>query len=228
LKAFTELSPKISPATSSSSSKIDWGAEDKSLTCTVDGAPSVWMPIIKATFYVVNVIGISIHNKPIELPNGARRLDGIVDSCTTLVYLPKLVLSRITDSIINSGVLAAAGMTSNDINDFLFQHYGYALVIFILKFSYTGLILCRFQNLDYSLLPNISFSIAGFSGEIVVLTLSPYAYIQGDGSGYFYFPLAEGSDFEVTFGAAFHDSFYILIDRANLRLGFGPGCDCNT
>jgi hypothetical protein len=77
-------------------------------------------------------------------------------------------------------------------------------------------------------LPTIKFSVEGFRvGEIVNITLKGSNYMQGDGNGYTYFAVQPSND-NVIFGAVVHNVFYIVMDRENQKVGFGPGCDCET
>ena len=131
-----------SPATSKSSSIIDWGAEDKTLTCTSNGEPLAWVKVIEKSYYVVNVTGMAIGSKSIALPVGSwqtGKYKSIIDSCTTLMYLPQTIISQITGAILLSGALAKAGLNDLRSNQFLYETYGFNMVFwssFSIDYSY--------------------------------------------------------------------------------------------
>ena len=78
-------------------------------------------------------------------------------------------------------------------------------------------------------MPNITFDIQSTaSGSFVRLTLTPENYIQRDSSGYLFFPVVASSIPRVIFGGVIFDTFYVVMDRDNHRVGFGAGCDCQT
>ena len=81
-------------------------------------------------------------------------------------------------------------------------------------------------QLDYSILPNLVITLRDTTGENLKLVMTARDYIQGDGSGHIKFLVQKNADHKVTLGAPVFDTFYIVLDRANKRVGFGPGCDC--
>ncbi|KAI9355682.1 aspartic peptidase domain-containing protein, partial [Zopfochytrium polystomum] len=197
------------PATSDSPSVIDWGNEEKNLTCTQNGAPLGWAAVGSKSYYNLNVKSVAVAGKDITLPTDWQTSDtSIIDSCTTLLLLPSAVFDVFVAKIKATGELQAAGLSSTDVDDFLYSQAGLPM------------------DVNYSKLPEISFSLDGLNGEIITLILTGRGYIQGDGTGYFYFPVASQDTSNVVFGSIIYDSFYVVMDRGNGRVGFGPGCDC--
>jgi hypothetical protein len=66
------------------------------------------------------------------------------------------------------------------------------------------------------------------NGGTVNVTMTPQNYIQADGKGNIYFAVQPQDTLAVVMGAMMFDTFYIVLDRSNHRIGFGPGCDCET
>ncbi|TPX55084.1 hypothetical protein CcCBS67573_g09514 [Chytriomyces confervae] len=203
------------PATSKSKSYLDFGATDDSLTCTSTNQPLGWVQVTSKTYYVVNVLKVGVDGGEVALPSDWQSdydRGSIVDSCTTLLILPKGVFDAFVAAIKKSGVLAKAGMSAAFQNAFLYQ--------------YTGMS-SRYFNLDFASLPKISFVLQKADGTgTVTLTMSGFNYIQGDGQGYFYFPVSRSASTSIIFGATLFQAYYIVFDRAGGRIGFGPGCDC--
>ncbi|KAJ3300643.1 Beta-secretase 2 [Blyttiomyces sp. JEL0837] len=135
----------------------------------------------------------------------------IVDSCTTELILPTKVFSKLTAAISNSGVFSK--VPSNQLKDFLYNAAG---------------VQASYMPDDWSKLPTLAFTLEGFNGEQIKITMSGENYIQGDGTGWYYFPVSTQSNNNVILGAVVYDSFYVSMDRANQRIGFAPGCDCHT
>ncbi|KAJ3110254.1 Beta-secretase 2 [Physocladia obscura] len=203
------------PLTSTSNSFADFGADDRSLTCVNDSTtPIGWVKITSESYYVVNVVAIFVGGSQLVLDgNWQSDFDGgsIVDSCTTLLSLPASIYNSFVSEIIASGALQAAG-----IND---------AMITALLYDLNGLYATYFP-VNYSALPKISFVLEGFDGGLIELTLSGYNYMQGDGVGYFFFPVSSSTSSSIIFGGTIFQEYYIVFDRTNARVGFGPGCDC--
>ncbi|KAJ3239693.1 Beta-secretase 2, partial [Chytriomyces hyalinus] len=195
------------PATSKSKSYLDFGATDDSLTCISTNQPLGWVQVTSKTYYVVNVLKVGVDGGEVGLPSDWQSdydRGSIVDSCTTLLILPKGVFDAFVAAIKKSGVLAKAGMSAAFQNAFLYQ--------------YTGMS-SRYFNLDFASLPKISFVLQKADGAgTVTLTMSGFNYIQGDGQG--------DASTSIIFGATLFQAYYIVFDRAGGRIGFGPGCDC--
>ncbi|KAJ1555541.1 Beta-secretase 2 [Cladochytrium tenue] len=199
------------PATTSTPSVISWGAStSSSLTCSSD--TQAWVPLTGSTYFSVNVVGMAVAGSGVSLPSSGwqpTNSPSIVDSCTTLLLLPDFALSALAAAIKSSGVLNKAGLSSLNVDKFLYGGYGYRM------------------NIDFSSLPEISFDLQGSGSSVVSLTLTGGSYIQGDGRGYFYFAVGSIQTQNVIFGGITFDTFYVVLDRANRRVGFSPGCDCD-
>ncbi|KAI8617275.1 aspartic peptidase domain-containing protein [Chytriomyces sp. MP71] len=201
------------PATTSTRSYLEFGATDSSLTC--GGGDLQWVAITSASYYVVNVVAVYVGGTQVSLPNNWQSdYEGgsIVDSCTTLLLLPTAIFNTFANAILSSGALSKAGMSSSIQNAFLYQYVGVSTAYF---------------KINYAALPTFSITMQGAtSGGTVTLTLSGYNYIQGDGHGYVYFPVASTSSSSIILGGTIFQEYYIVFDRSGARVGFGPGCDC--
>jgi hypothetical protein len=239
------------PANSKGLSLIDWGAEDSSLTCANGSNESAWAKVVTSYHFAVNVLnirGISLEKRNVLLINvwkvGSTDLlvpkdrswqDGInsqsiVDSCTTLLFIPKYAHDFLMNSILNSGVLQQAGLSRGAINNFLYSLYGISDVcqsLFVLNYALTSFLIkiqIVYQKLILYNLPNISFTLEGNeNGQFINLTLTPQNYIQSNGFGYNFLIVRPG-ELKVIFGAVVHDVLYIVYDRGNSRIGVSILC----
>ncbi|KAI9324790.1 aspartic peptidase domain-containing protein [Zopfochytrium polystomum] len=214
------------PATSSTGSYVDWGAQATDLaTCktSTDEIPGVlgWAKVVDSTHYSVDVRAITITTSAgvatsVALPSGwqsgGANGHSIVDSCTTVLVLPSAAQQALVQAVKSSGAFANSGLSAAGIDSFLTNLQAVSGV----------------TNIDYSLLPSITFTLTGASSGTVDVTLTGKNYIQGNGGGWLFFVVQPTSDTKVVLGAVVYDSFYIVMDRANARVGFGLGCDCNT
>ncbi|KAJ3205312.1 ATPdependent RNA helicase [Entophlyctis luteolus] len=202
------------PATSSSVSYADFGGTDSSLSCASDSNPIGWAKVTSNTYYVVNVQGVRVGSKQLPLdPNWQTDYNGgsIVDSCTTLLTLPSSIFNSFVTEIKQSKALQSAGI-SND-------------MMTALLFNFNGLYSAYFP-VNFTALPTLSFILESSDGGSIQLSLSGYNYMQGDGQGYFYFPVTSSTSSSIVFGGAIFQEFYVVFDRTMNRVGFGPGCDC--
>ncbi|ORY45128.1 acid protease [Rhizoclosmatium globosum] len=199
-------------ATSTSPSFVDFGNQNDALSCITNQSPLGWATIIAESYYVVDVVGVAVSGIPVAIPPVWQQDYGgsIVDSCTTLLVLPSAIYTAFTTAIVNSNVLQNAGMSNAMVNSFVF--------------GFTGIYAAYFP-INFAALPTISFTLDSPTTGTITLTLSGYNYIQPDGSGYLFFPIGTGGS-SIMFGGVFFEEYYIVFDRMNKRIGFGPGCDC--
>ncbi|KAI9355675.1 aspartic peptidase domain-containing protein [Zopfochytrium polystomum] len=215
------------PATSTSTSYVDWGAEEPDLAaCKKSTDPKTdvpgilgWAAVVDAAHYAVDVRAISLTTAgataSVALPahwQEGLNSDSIVDSCTTILYLPTVAQQALVKAVKASGALKDAGLNAKGVTGFLEELAGVPAQ----------------TKIDYTLLPKLTFTLAGYPSGVVNVTLTGKNYIQGDGNGWLYFVVQPSSVPRVILGAVVYDSFYIVMDRANKRVGFGLGCDCNS
>ncbi|KAI8840526.1 aspartic peptidase domain-containing protein [Chytridium lagenaria] len=216
------------PASSNSTSYIDWGAEDPTLTCPIfsptqtttssfTSIPSplysepnlAWAKVTQKVHHTVSVTKVSIDGK--EITNERFQADAVVDSCTTLLLMPTFIVNALVNAVNASNVLQDAGVSEYAGRRFLTDLYSLSMS------KYT---------LNFTRLPSFSLHLPSTAG-IIQLTLQGSDYIQSDGQGRYYFPIQPSrSDRSMTLGSAFFDVFYVVLDREKGRVGFGPGCDC--
>jgi hypothetical protein len=82
--------------------------------------------------------------------------------------------------------------------------------------------------INYAKLPNLTISMQDTTNGTVNITLNANNYIKGDGRGNIYFAIQPQETLSVVMGATLFDTFYIVLDRGNNKVGFGPGCECQT
>jgi hypothetical protein len=113
------------PADSLNTSLISWGEDDRSLTC---GGYVGWAKVVDPTHYTVNVVGIAVNGTWLNLPTQGWQEGlnnhSIVDSCTTLVYVPQFVHDELMAAVSRSGVFDnLRGLSFTNIQRFLYQLY---------------------------------------------------------------------------------------------------------
>jgi hypothetical protein len=113
------------PATSSIPSVIDWGNDDRNLTC---GGLVGWVKVVDRTHYTVNVVGLAVSGTWLALPTRGWQEGlnnrSIVDSCTTIMYIPQFLYQVLMEAVVNSGVFNnLRGLSETNINNFLYDLY---------------------------------------------------------------------------------------------------------
>ncbi|KAJ3189055.1 Beta-secretase 2 [Irineochytrium annulatum] len=221
---------------SGNASVLDWGLELASqLVCASDvgiGAGSSdplaigvlgWASTPEENFYSLDVTGVTINGVNMTLGSGwqkvtsasgggrvGARMYSIIDSCTTVMFLPQMMHGALVEGIKATNVFQGYGWSDADVNSFL-------------NFQGAARLGSAFP---YSKLPTIQFMLRSTSGGTVYLTVPASAYLQPDASGHMYFPIVPTTDNRIIFGAVVFDTFYVVLDRAGQRVGFGTGCDC--
>ncbi|KAJ8331815.1 hypothetical protein O5D80_000120 [Batrachochytrium dendrobatidis] len=64
--------------------------------------------------------------------------------------------------------------------------------------------------------------------SVVTIKLGPRDYLQRVDSENFLFAVQAGSDYYAVLGIPFMTRLGLTFDRAHKRIGFGPGCGCET
>jgi hypothetical protein len=117
------------PATSNTLSLIDFGAEDPSLTCSSTSDLISWVKVVSPTHFAINVVNINVGDVDLKIPTDGTWQSGInsqsiVDSCTTVLYIPQFAYKALIQKILDSGVLQNSGMSEGSRNNFLYNLYG--------------------------------------------------------------------------------------------------------
>ncbi|KAJ3414456.1 Beta-secretase 2 [Chytridiales sp. JEL 0842] len=208
------------PANSASPSVVDWGRDNRNLTCS---SQLGWAQVADASHFSVDVIGISVGSKSLPLPTvgwqaGANG-KSLVDSCTTILYLPQFVHNELIAQVRASGAFnGIRGLSETNLNNFLFELYSLPAT---LPINYTAL-----PTLSFTLLSPPPSNPSTTPRGNLTLTLLPQNYIQQDNQGNIFFALQPQSTQSVVMGATVFTAFYVVFDRRGGRVGFGEGCGC--
>ena len=218
--AKNEISFHACPLSLQSEGYVDFGNEDPSFTCNPSGTSYVWAYSPSVNYYTINIVGIKVGGSTVNLPKNFQKYglaDGsqswsLVDSCTSVLLLPKNIVQSIIAAIVSSG-----GIPSSWSQQFLTQFFN----IQVLAIN---------PDFKWDLFPTISIQIqtAANSGETFEIVLSAREYIQEASAGRYQFLVMAGDDARAILGIPVFTGFEIVFDRANTRVGFGLGCGCST
>ena len=162
------------PYRRTSDSWIDFGNETPVTKCGNKSA-TLYMPYV--SHVNVEILQIRVGSTSVALPSNFQlasstsKVYSIIDSCTSLIYIPKSVHDVFLNALINSGAFSTSLTTFANFQDWLSG-------LFSLKFSASAL--------NYTKLPSITFSLStGKSdGQMISLTLGPRQYLELGPSGY--------------------------------------------
>jgi hypothetical protein len=203
------------PYSKENQSWIDFGNETPYIGC---GDEMVYVKIPKQTFFTLDIHDFLINGQIVDKPTqfqteGVFDQYSVLDSCTSLIYLPKIIITNLVTQMIASG-----GFHQKLIGSHYFQNWIEGTVSVKLK-----------HKVNFDLLPNIGFQIATGRPdyEYVTLTIGPRQYIQIDIDGYYSMAVVQGNDQRALLGLAFFSSFYILLDKNLGEIGFRLGCNCH-
>ncbi|KAH6582176.1 hypothetical protein BASA60_002083 [Batrachochytrium salamandrivorans] len=208
-----EIAFRACPYGLSNQSYIDFGNTQPTYTCSSNGVPVVWAYSPVRSYFTLDIRSISINSSPISLPSTFQNVTGyrkwsLIDSCTSVLMVPSVVLSSLLDEIRSSGGIPSDLAASAHYSDFLNGRTG---VIPRNAFNWTKL-------------PTVSFDItsdqmttAGSKNATFRVTLGPKQYLQRNDNGYLLF--LESPSFT---------NLNVVLDRKQGRVGFSLGCGCET
>jgi hypothetical protein len=210
------------PYERSSESWIEFGA-DNYTTC---GPIQYTISPIKS-YVTINIINIYIQDTAVSLPLAFQTTDSILvggdakawsilDSCSSLTYVPQQIITDLTNYILENGGLPSVLQTDFTKRKFL-----------------NGDISVALESVPkWHLLPTITIetvldaAISSNSTGSLKLVLGPKHYIQSNGQGW-QMTIASGFDTFATLGLPFFSAFYVSVHRDSGRVGFAPGCGCS-
>jgi Eukaryotic aspartyl protease len=193
---------------------IDFGNDTPYNGCGRNVRASVLMPA--KSYYNVNLRQIQVAGNTVSLPRSFQSSNrwSFFDSCTSNIMVPRSTLTTIQETILASDAISEAWINSGYITQWLD-------VQVMIPFGKT--------ELDFSLLPNISFTISTQAFDTlsnVTLTLGPHQYIQANTNGFYMFMITSMSETSVIFGLPFFSAYHIVVDRDLGKLTFQIGCGC--
>ncbi|KAJ3188120.1 hypothetical protein HK101_009191, partial [Irineochytrium annulatum] len=227
------VSFRACPVTSPpSQSYVDWGGSNASLSMSGTAEPIGWARVVPpARLFSVNVTRVAVAGVDVTLPDlwqgDPVAAPSMVDSCTTLLLLHEVVFEALCEAVRGSGVLQEI-MGAEQVEMWLSKGKGLNIVSNRFLIGAFREVLQFVQNathpLDVSRLPNITIEMESPSpGATVAITLRGRDYVLND-LGRSWFAVASVPTANVVLGSVVFDSLYVVFDRENGTVGFGPGC----
>ncbi|OAJ45146.1 hypothetical protein BDEG_28307 [Batrachochytrium dendrobatidis JEL423] len=232
-----EISIQLCPYEMLSDSFINIGSTDITPKCGTDGSSVAWVSSPSNDRHTVNIKNILVNGKKVKLPEefqkrvkDGRTLYSSVETCFLHMRFPKAVVKALIDAIINSD-----GITIK-YNGFRNNYLDKRMIKNRLK---ENRLMARYKyDIDWSRMP--SFTIVMFAenpvtddnrDSVVEIRLGPRDYMQRvsiRNSEKFWFTVTAGSNDYAVLGMSFMTRLTLTFDRTHKRIGFGPGCGCET
>ncbi|KAI8900866.1 aspartic peptidase domain-containing protein [Globomyces pollinis-pini] len=195
---------------------IDIGNETPYSDC---GNQSVTFDVQFESYYTLNVTAIAIANQSVALPvefqgtypNGFRKWS-ILDSCTSIILVPDLVMNSFVMALIESYAFPLELAADENFLEFLNGNVGYSF---------------EEKDIAWDLLPSLSFSLSTSIGN-VDLVLGPRNYLQATTEGYYFILISGQNNDMAILGLPFFSAYHITADLLNGNLKFQLGCGCKN
>ncbi|EGF77144.1 hypothetical protein BATDEDRAFT_27966 [Batrachochytrium dendrobatidis JAM81] len=228
-----EVGIQLCPYDMLQESFINIGNTDITAKCGTDGNSVAWVQSPSNDQFSVNIKSMLVNGKKVDLPEefqqvveNGRALYSYLRTCSTYMYLPKVVVKALIDAILDSNAITFKSI--------LFKNkLGKKIIKRILQRNSP---IPKFDfNIDWGKLPTIT--IVMFSqnpvtdancNSVVTIKLGPKDYIQRVDSKNYLFTVAAGPNDNVVLGTSFMTRLILTFDRVHKRIGFGPGCGCEV
>ncbi|KAK5670555.1 hypothetical protein QVD99_003234 [Batrachochytrium dendrobatidis] len=199
---------------------INIGNTDITAKCGTDGSSVAWVQSPTNDQFTINIKSILINDEQVELPaefqkrvEDGHTLYSFIQTCSAYMYLPKTVVATLINDILDSGAIRVKGI--------LFRNkLGKIMLKSILQGNY---IMPKSEfKIKWEKLP--SFTIVMFAqNPVTVNNYNSVVTIKLD-----LFSVTAGSNDNATLGIPFMTRLEVTFDLQNTRIGFGPGCGCET
>ncbi|KAK5664419.1 hypothetical protein QVD99_000104 [Batrachochytrium dendrobatidis] len=229
----TEIGIQLCPYGMTSNSFINIGNTDITEKCGTNGRSVAWVDSPSADYFTVNIKSILVNGKRVELPaefqkrvEHGRTLYSVVETCFRYMYFPKVVVAALVDAIVDSNAITLKRIKlkrklyPEEIDDVFWKD---------------GLMAESSFSIEWDRLPTLSITIFAENpvavenrNSVVAIKLGPRDYIQRYDSKNFEFAVQAGSNDKATLGMSFMTRLTMTFDRRHKRIGFGPGCGCET
>ncbi|KAJ1339203.1 hypothetical protein BSLG_006341 [Batrachochytrium salamandrivorans] len=186
-------------------------------------AVDAWFAAVRS-YFTLDIRSISINSSPVSLPSTFQTVSGyrkwsLIDSCTSVLMVPKVVVSSLLAAVRSSGGIPSDLAASSYYSDFLNGNVG----------------VIPNNAFHWEKLPTLSFDITsdqmatvGSKNATFRITLGPKQYIQPDDNGYYSMIIKPGGDLNAILGVPFFTNLNVVLDRDQGRVGFSLGCGCDT
>ncbi|EGF77948.1 hypothetical protein BATDEDRAFT_27069 [Batrachochytrium dendrobatidis JAM81] len=229
-----EVGLQLCPYDMISNSFINIGNTDITAKCGTNGRSVAWVDSPSDGYFSVNIKSILINGEQVDLPAEFQKrilkngyaLYSRVETCFTFMQFPERVVATLIDVIVGSNaIIFKKKKLSDKLNKEMVKR----------KLRKNRPIFKSNYNIDWSKLPTVSivmFSQNPVTDEnrnsVVTIKLGPKDYIQIIDSKHVRFTVKVGSSDHAILGISFMTRLLLTFDRAHKRIGFAPGCGCET
>ncbi|KAJ8327850.1 hypothetical protein O5D80_003247 [Batrachochytrium dendrobatidis] len=230
-----EVGLQLCPYDMISNSFINIGNTDITAKCGTDGRSVAWVQSPTTDRHTVNIKSILVNGKPVELPvefqkkeENGRTLYSVIQTCCIFMHFPKVVVTALVKAIVGSNAITVKKtksehkrkLTPEEIEKIFWEHHA---------MPKSNL------HINWNKLPSLTITMFSQtpvtddnSNSVVEITLGPKDYIQRYDSENFWFTVEAGSNNKAVLGIPFMTQLTVTFDRQNKRIGFAPGCGCET
>ncbi|KAK5670238.1 hypothetical protein QVD99_003253 [Batrachochytrium dendrobatidis] len=212
---------------------VNIGNTDITPKCGTDGTSVAWVQSPTNDCHNVNIKSILINGEQANLPAEFQKkveddhtLYSYIQTCSSYMIFPETVVTALVGAILDSGAITiknnlfTSKLSKREIKKIFWRSYAMP------ESTY---------NIDWNKLPSLSITMHAETpvtlenyNSVVTIKLSPKDYIQRVNSERFLFAVAVGSNDRAALGIPFMTRLTVTFDRAHKRIGFGPGCECET
>ncbi|OAJ45431.1 hypothetical protein BDEG_28571 [Batrachochytrium dendrobatidis JEL423] len=230
-----EIGIQLCPYGMRSKSFINIGNTEITAKCGTDGRSVAWVNSPTNDHHTVNIKSILVNDEPVDLPEEFQQvvkddhtLYSVVETCSTYMYFPKVVVTALVKAIVDSDAITIKKnifkderkLTPEEIDDIFWKHY---------------LMVRSNFHIDWIKLPTFTITMYAQTpvtddnhDSVVKIKLGPKDYIQRVDYTHNMFAVKVGSNDKAILGIPFMTQLELTFDLQNIRIGFGPGCGCET
>ncbi|OAJ44229.1 hypothetical protein BDEG_27493 [Batrachochytrium dendrobatidis JEL423] len=213
---------------------INIGNTDITAKCETDGTSVAWVESPSNNQFSVNIKSVLVNGRPAELPDefqkkqgkDGRTLYSRVETCFLYALFPETVVAALVDAILNSNAITSKNillrrkLDKEEIKKKLQANSP------MFKSNY---------NINWGKLPTLTITMFAQTpvtdenrNSVVTIKLGSKDYMWRYDSEKFRFAVKAGSKDHAVLGISFMTQLAVTFDRAHKRIGFGPGCGCET
>ncbi|KAK5664451.1 hypothetical protein QVD99_000072 [Batrachochytrium dendrobatidis] len=230
-----EVSLQLCPYDMLQQSFINIGNTDVTAKCGTDGSSVAWVDSPTNDQFTVNIKSILVNGEQVELPAEFQKkvehghtLYSRVETCFLYMRFPKVVVTALVNAIVGSGAITIKNkvlkrkhkLSPEDIDNIFWKHH---------------LMIRSDFKIKWEKLPSLSITMFAKNpvtddnrDSVVKIRLGPRDYIQRVDYTHDLFSVTAGSNDKATLGIPFITRLEVTFDLQNTRIGFGPGCGCET
>ncbi|KAJ8330302.1 hypothetical protein O5D80_001862 [Batrachochytrium dendrobatidis] len=230
-----EIGLQLCPSDILHESFINIGNTDVTAKCGTDGTSLIWVESPTTDRHTVNIKNILIDDEQVELPErfqqvveNGRTLYSYIHTCFIHMRFPEAVVSTLVNAILDSGAITVKNnmlerrhkLTPEDIDNIFWKLH---------------LMIRSNFRIDWDKLPSLTIVMYSETpvtdanrNSVVAIKLGPKDYIQIIDSKHVVFAIKVGPSDNAILGIPFMNRLRLTFDLQHKRVGFGPGCGCET